>query len=78
MLPKEPSEKAVVHFDAEKSKLSYNPIDKVTYKPQKIVNNSEKFKISLEAIPEADFDEYLEVHLSRVPQIQLSIQMQSR
>ncbi len=34
--------------------------------------------MSLQAIPEAEFDEYLEVHMSRVPQIQLNIQINNR
>jgi hypothetical protein len=68
----------MVHFDADKSKLKYNPIDEISYKPQKAANNSEKFHMSLEAIPEAEFDEYLEVHLSRVPLSQLAVQFHSR
>lgn len=40
--------------------------------------STEKFKMSLEAIPEAEFDEYLEVHMGRVPQIQLNIQINNR
>jgi hypothetical protein len=50
----------------------------VTIKPQKVSNTAERFKISLEAVPEAEFDEHLEVHMSAVTPIQLAVQLLSR
>ena len=46
--------------------------------PQKALPGTDKFRISLEAIPEDEFDEYLSVHFGRVPQLQLSVQLQNR
>lgn len=75
--------KVVVHFDADKKEIkepNLSQIEPITIKKSNLkqVQLTNKFEISLDAIPEAELDEYLEGHFARLPDDQTTIQMHNR
>lgn len=70
-----------VHFDIEgRKEPNLSQIEPITIKKtnMKQTQASSKFDISLDAIPEAELDEYLAGHFSRLPEEQLEIQLHKR